>query len=606
MDRQQNLGHDHSPTLPTPTDAPPTRLPPAQRRPGLRARRVVRPRAEPTWNALQAPHFLIISQRPERETREWATQFEQFILTLRDTLKFEEPSLPPLTVVLFANESRFSRYRPLDAKGRKREVAGFFSTRDTWSVIGLPGGFVDEETRGVVLHEATHWLVSSTRTELPLWLNEGFAEVFSKFEARKDYVLLGQPIEYHVDTLSSGTWAPLGQMMLTGYNDRLYTDSYRNRFFYAEAWLFVHRLMFGDRKAGYAALNTFFAARCNGADQITAFRKAFGQEPEQADSELDDYFRHGRFKLTKLPLPPKSRVDAPFRPATPYEIEIALARVAQGAGLAELANKHLEQALALDPAQPSAYELVAFRESQQKNHEAACTAARSALDRGSRDGWMHILAADALWRRYVDRGELAEKSREISAHYLTAAELQPRLRAPYNAYAQLARSFPSVTQTDADFLETGYSRFPDETTILIGLAVVMQKGNNPAGATKLLEVALARGDRLTDEQRTTAERLRAQWQVEPLAKQIEALTNTHKFVAALAACDELLANSLPFEDRRYWQRRRADLFFHAALEAADEEGRDEAIRRLEGLLANASLSAQQRTIVQLRLDRLRR
>lgn len=565
--------------------------------------------AAPQWNTLQAPHCLVVSQRPERETRAWATQFEQFVLTLREVLQFEEAALPPLTVVLFANDSRFGAYRPLDAKGRKRNVAGFFASRDTWSVISLAGGFVDEPTRRIVLHEATHWMGSAMPSELPLWLDEGFAEVFSAFEVRQDHILLGQPIDYHVATLGRSGWAPLLQLMLTGHHDRLYTDSERNPFFYAESWLFVHRLLFHDRKAGYAALNRFFEARRHGTDQIAAFRLAFGRDPEDFDDELHDYVRHGSFHFSKLPLPAGTAVSAPFRPATPHEVEIALARVASGAGLTELARRHIDQALALDPTQPAAHELLALHEWQAQNQPAARSAAQAALERGSRDAWMHILAAEALWARSADRGEVAERSREIAALYTTAAQLQPGLRAPYLAYARLVHSFPTATQADATFLGAGYARFPDEIPLLIGVAVVLQKGHNTDEATKMLEAAIARGDRLTAEQRSDAERLRIQWRIEPLARRIDVLVKDRDFATALALCKQILEQPMRYEDHRFWEGRRSDLRFQTALLEAQStiarDGLEAGIARLEGLLADPGLNATQQSAVERLLGKLR-
>lgn len=177
--------------------------------------------AAPKWNTLEAPHCLIVSQLSEKETRQWATQFEQFTAAVRGVLTIEERFLPPLTVVLFADSGKFAPYCLRTSDGKKRDVAGFFASRDTWGVIGLADAFNDEATRHVVLHEATHWLVSATATKLPLWLNEGFAEVFSSFEARKDHGLLGQSIDYHVAALNRDTWVPTLELLLTSTSSPL-------------------------------------------------------------------------------------------------------------------------------------------------------------------------------------------------------------------------------------------------------------------------------------------------------------------------------------------------------------------------------------------------
>lgn len=565
--------------------------------------------AAPKWNTLQAPHCLIVSQLSERETRDWAVQFEQFTAALRGTLLVEERFLPPLTVVLFADSRGFAPYCPLTADGKKRDVAGFFASRETWGAIGLADAFSNEATRHVVLHEATHWLISATRTEVPLWLNEGFAEVFSTFQAKKDHGLLGEPIPYHVATLAKETWVPLLQVMLTGQDDRLYTDNNRNRLFYAESWLFVHQLLFKDRAAGYAALNRFFDARLHGADQLGAFQTAFGKDSTAADKDLEQYLHRGGFGLSKLPIPPEAKIDAPFVPATPLAVELALARLALGSQRNDLARTHITQALALDATAPAPQELLAVLEYQLSNYDASASAAGLALERGSADAWMHVITAQELWRRHSDRGTLDTVAREIADHYAKAVEAQPKLRAAYISYARLVQFLPKVTQADAAVLTSGYKIYPDAAELLIGIAVVLQKGRNPADAEKMLDHALSRPDQLSQERRAEAMRLRTDWRIEPLRRQIEDLVHDRRYREALALCETVLQEPMQGGPHRWWEDRRDDLRFSAAMadiRAVDRDARvDEAIRLAEALAAEPWLKQRQRNDVRDLLARLR-
>ncbi|MBK8475158.1 MAG: hypothetical protein IPL39_02300 [Opitutaceae bacterium] len=275
--------------------------------------------AAPKWHTLQAPHCLIVSQLSERDTRAWASEFEQFTAALRSKIQIDERFLPPLTVVLFSGPSTFGPYRAQNAAGKKRELAGFFATRDTWGVIGLPESFSDEATRHVVLHEATHWMTSATRTELPLWLNEGVAEVFSSFQPKKDHGLLGEPIRGHLVSLQNEKWVPLLQLLLTARSDELYTSNQRRSIFYAQSWILTHKLFFENPEAGHAILNKFFAARLLGTDQVSAFEKACGKDLATLERELEGYARDGRFSFTKLALRrnPRSRAPTPPPPRSP-------------------------------------------------------------------------------------------------------------------------------------------------------------------------------------------------------------------------------------------------------------------------------------------------
>ena len=565
--------------------------------------------AAPKWNTLQAPHCLIVSQLSEKETRAWASEFEQFTAALRRIIAVDERFLPPLTVVLFADSRSFGPYVPRGSDGKKRDVAGYFASRETWGVIGLANGFDNEDTRHVVLHEATHWLLSATPTEIPLWLNEGFAEVFSTFEARKGHILLGQPIPYHVEALARNTWVPLLQLLLTNAGDRLYTDSNRNPVFYAESWLFVHQLLFQDRSATDRALNTFFKARRSGSDQLAAFEAAFGKDTAAADADLQGYFRHGGFTLSKLPVSNDAPIGAPFAPAQPIIVEVALARLALGAQQRELARTHIDKATALVPTAPAPYELRASLEYEGKNNAEAATAAAAALERGSQDAKMHLLVAQSLWQHHADRNTLGSAAREIAGHYAKAIELQPKLRFAYESYARLAQSIPTVTQADASILADGYKIFPDATSLLVGIAVVLHKGHNDAEALRLLANALSHQERLTQEERAYAENLRTAWKIEPLAHRIEELEKKKLYPEALAACEQLIQEPLQINQRRFWEGRLNELRFRVGMDAAvqaENSGRiEEALQQAEALATNPELTQYQRTVLNRYLERLR-
>eukprot|EP01035_Chromulina_nebulosa_P008949 gene8949-12095_t len=137
------------------------------------------------WLRLSTPEFTIFTTLGEREAAEWAGEFSQFVAALRSYFAVGDRPLPPLTMVLFARDRDFEKYRPLDAKGKPQPVAGFFGRHETWSVAGLGGGSISQELRHTIFHEGVHWFLSTAETPTPVWLEEGLAEVFATFEISK-------------------------------------------------------------------------------------------------------------------------------------------------------------------------------------------------------------------------------------------------------------------------------------------------------------------------------------------------------------------------------------------------------------------------------------
>lgn len=565
--------------------------------------------AAPKWHTLQAPHCLVVSQLNERDTRAWATEFEQFTAALRTKILINEAFLPPLTVVLFADRRGFAPFYPLGADGKPRSVGGFCSSHDSWSVIGLAEGFCEERTRQVILHEATHWHVSATPTPLPLWLNEGAAEAFSTFKVEKGCGVLGAPLPENLEALREDTWLPLFHLLITSTRSPVYRDNNRNRIFYAQSWLFVHKLLFEDPAAGHETVNRFYAALARGATQVEAMESATGRNLDALEKELARYLRGGHFTFEKLPAPPELAVAAPFQPAAAGVVDTALARLALARDHHDLARRHLEKALAEDPAALAPQEVLAALEFATENFPAAGAAARRAIAAGSRDAAMHTILGQVLWRHHRDRGTLDSVTREIAECLGRAVALQPKLRTAYLNFANLAPALPTVTVADAQLLVAGFKLFPDEPQLLVGLAALQHTAGNDAEAERLLDLALTRADLLTAEQRATADLLRVDWQIAPLRTQLEELRSRRRYEDALAVCDRILALPLQQKPRLYWENRREDLHFSSVLRAADtaitNDNPTEATRLLEELLTQPHLPPAHSRRIRERLEHIR-
>jgi hypothetical protein len=566
--------------------------------------------AAPKWNTLQAPHCLIVSQLSEKETRAWAGEFEQFASALRNKISIDERFLPPLTVVLFSDSRVFRPYCPPGVDGKPRDVGGFCSSHESWAVIGLSEGFSDERTRHVVLHETTHWHISATPTEFPLWLNEGAAEAFSTFKPEKTDGLFGEPVPENLVALRDETWLPLLQLLATNHRSPIYNDNRRCHIFYAQSWLFVHKLLFENPAAGHEILNRFYAALVRGSSQSEAMETAAGKSLDELDGELQRYARSGRFTFLKIPVPPEAKVAAPFRPAPPAVVETALARLAYSSLHHDLARTHIAKALAADPATLAPQELLATLEFEKDNHAEAEAAARRCIAAGSRDAMMHIIVAQTLWKRHNDQRTLDTAAREIVDHYAQALALQPKLRVAYTNVARIAPALQAPTLSDAQLLISGYKLFPDEPEILIGIAALQHKAGDDNGAAQMLDRALARPELLTDAQRANADRLRTEWKIEPLRRRLETLTKERRFAEALEICEQILQLPLQIRAREPWEKRRTELRFRITLDDARRTGNDgrhaEAVGKLEALVATPELNERQRAQARQMLDIMKR
>jgi hypothetical protein len=100
-------------------------------------------------------------------------------------------------------------------------------------------------------------IAASFNRPLPPWFLNGLAGVLSNTIVRSNYILLGPPIPWHLDALRQDQRFFLKQLVsITDESPEYVRESGRERFD-AQAWAFVHLLMFGEQGKYQTAINRF-------------------------------------------------------------------------------------------------------------------------------------------------------------------------------------------------------------------------------------------------------------------------------------------------------------------------------------------------------------
>ena len=138
----------------------------------------------------------------------------------------------------------------------------------------------------IIFNEYTHYLVSREYSYLPLWIEEGCAEFYSTFYARKDRAEIGLPVESHVHLLQDNTLIPLGDLFAMSTESTDYNEGKRQGIFYAQSWALYHylRTTVGGDQLGE------FLQRLQVSDETSdaAFRATFGYDYRKLEKKLDE------------------------------------------------------------------------------------------------------------------------------------------------------------------------------------------------------------------------------------------------------------------------------------------------------------------------------
>ena len=134
---------------------------------------------------LQSPHFEVLTNAGAGTGREVLRRFEQIRHVFESRTGRGSLTPLPVRVFVFRSEADFHQYQV------NRNSAGYYQS-------GQDRDYIAMQTTGadlyrVVYHEYTHLLLRHAGYRVPVWFNEGTAELFSTAEVGKDGGQSGRP-----------------------------------------------------------------------------------------------------------------------------------------------------------------------------------------------------------------------------------------------------------------------------------------------------------------------------------------------------------------------------------------------------------------------------
>ncbi|RMH20494.1 MAG: hypothetical protein D6696_08010 [Acidobacteria bacterium] len=329
------------------------------------------PRPKERWLRLDSAGFTFFSNVGERRTREIAAGLEHLRAALRQLAGGEAERRRRRTFIyVFRNDVAFRPYKLL-YDGKPAEVAGFFAGHEHGNYVAIDGDpKADPEL--IVYHEYLHEFLRDHFPAIPLWLNEGMAELYSNFEVAGERAKIGLPRYDHLATLRRHGLLPLDELLAMDRSSPGYNEGLRQGIFYAQTWLLAHYLLLGsDERAGQT--RTYLASLAAEVPPPDAFARSFGSDLAALEQELERYAR--TYKLGYLELPLSGEVDLR---ASASELSHAEVLFRLGDLLAHLgperaasARQHLEAALTLEPEHAGALTTLGYLEDEAGNRRRA-------------------------------------------------------------------------------------------------------------------------------------------------------------------------------------------------------------------------------------------
>lgn len=389
---------------------------------------------DPQWTRLVTPDFELYTDAGEQKGEVALDYFEQ----VRSFFASASPVKPlndnPVRIILFRNQQEFASFAP------GAQVAAYFIGSDRRDFIVMADGSPDAYP--MAIHEYMHLIVMHSGLHVPVWLNEGWSEVYSTLRPVRDGVAVGDLLPGRMKTLEQGKWLTLEELGAITPASAIYNERDRAGIFYAESWALAHMLFLSpEYKEGFGPL---LIALHQGKTLPEALQQTYQRSPDTVFADLRTYF--DRKKIFGAVF--KVSMAKSHAPAAVSSISADGAKLVQTDLLIAL-DKLPEAAAAIDalktaqPGRTDIFESLGYLEMRKKNTAAARDHFEKAFLAGAADAKTCMLL-----------GVLDQQLGQPPAKALEALQRAVQLKPAYvDAQVQLGlahvvlRQFPAALET---------------------------------------------------------------------------------------------------------------------------------------------------------------
>ena len=356
--------------------------------------------ADPRWIRMPSGDFEIYSSAGEGDTRLVLQYFERVRAFFEQAFPGSQQKAEPVRIIIFNSKKEYEPYRFNEfATAYYTQVAG----RD---YIVLSG--TNAEVFPVAVHEYMHLIVRHRGLDLPPWLNEGVAEVYSTLKPFGDKVLVGSLIPGRMYALSREKWVPLSPILAAGHDSPYYNEKNKAGSLYNEGWALTHMLLLSPQySSGWARV----IAEIQRTPSEEALEKVYGKPLATIEKDLQSYLAGDRFRGSMFPIKLQDeKVRIPAEPASLFDVKLTLLDLSNRPGKEAETRKKLEDLVAEDPKRPEPYVGLGYLAARGNQMEDAGKSFKQAMELGSKNPQM-------LWDygRMTGQADPAQAMRALSA-----------------------------------------------------------------------------------------------------------------------------------------------------------------------------------------------
>ncbi len=386
------------------------------------------------WLKISTPNFELYTTAGEKRGIETVQHFEQIRGFFRKASQGAKSRTErKVRLVAFRGEKEYKPYRPNEVA-----VAYYMNRGDQDLIVMREAG---PDVYRIAVHEYVHLLLRQPGVDIPYWLNEGLAELYSTLKREGSRTQVGSVIESHYIQLRQVRWMDVPSLTRVDLQSPYYNEKERAGIFYAESWALAHMLKF--REGYHEKFDDFMSRVVKGTSSEDAFRQSYGKSAAEVEKDLKDYMQGTRFRAALMDVALEKSAEKPVvEPAPEVELGLTLAEVTGGGRSAE-GKAALERLAAAHPKDPELAEALAY------------------------EAWRGGQREDAL-KQFERAVEL--RSGNAKLHYLCAALSHEQGRPLARVVELLAKATTLDPEYRDAWLRLGYTRFAEQRYVDAALA----------------------------------------------------------------------------------------------------------------------------------------
>lgn len=337
--------------------------------------------AAPHWISVTTSHFEMYTTNNEKQAERALQTFEQVRYFFERNSRNHQAPGSRVRIIAFSSENEFKPYRM-----NSGNFAFYLQSRERDYIVMQD---IEPDHLRAAAHEYTHLIIRHEKLDLPLWLDEGLAELYSSLEPRGPKALVGRPLPQHIITLQTHPWLNFNLLFAVDHDSPYYNQSDKMQIFYAQSWLVTHMIDLSPAYNGH--FSEFLAALNGGATTAEAFQRVYGKSVADVANDTQSYIRRATVPAALFDVTlKKSDLDAESAPLSEFQVNLALCDLlATHPQTADEARRRLLMLEQENAQSPEVEESLGYLAWQQNNLADARKHFSLAVSKGSQSGRMY-------------------------------------------------------------------------------------------------------------------------------------------------------------------------------------------------------------------------